>query len=186
MHRYTGVVIRTVHGANLRKAALAWANLPGADLFKADLPGANLTGADLAGADFAWANLRGAILTSALLYRADFSGSNLAEANLAEIRADFFDILSFARDEIAGLRLAVVEGRIDGSSYHGPCACLVSTIASLQGCEYCHVPGIPINAMRPAERFFTGINEDDTPETNPVAAIVLGWIDEFTALPTAQ
>ena len=168
-------------GANLRAANLSWANL-----FKADLTAANLHDADLLGANLRGADLHGAILTRAFLYRADFSGSNLAEANLTEIRDDFFAILSLARDEVAGLRLAVIEGRINGSSYEGPCACLIGTIAILQGCEYRNVPGIPIDAARPAERFFTGIGKGDTPETNPVSAIVLGWIDEFTALPTAQ
>ena len=183
-------------GANLSEANLRWANLAGANLFGANLIEANLTEADLAGADLhkanlckadlrnanlVGANLRGAILTSALLSRANFRGSNLAEADLTEIRADFFAVLSLARNEIAGLRLAVVEGQIDGSSYNGPCACLVGTIAILQDCDYGNVPGIPIDAARPAERLFTGIGEGDTPETNPVSAIVLGWIDEFTA-----
>ena len=170
-HRDTGAVIATVNVASLA----------GADLAGADLAWANLIGADLSGAD-----LRGANLARAILFGADFRGSNLAEADLTEIRADVFAVLSRARNEVAGLRLAVVEGRINGRAYAGKCACLVGTIAILQGCEYRHVPGIPIDDTRPAERFVTGIRKGDTPETNPVSAIVLGWIDEFTALPTAQ
>ena len=200
-HRDTGEVIATVHAADLigvdfREVDLAGANfakadLTGANLFEADLRGANLREANLReaslhGADLSQADLTKADLTRASLFRADFRGSNLAEANLAEIRADVFAVLSLARNEIAGLRFAVVEGQIDGSSYNGLCACLVGTIASLQDCEYRQVPGIPIDESRPAERFFTGIGAGDTPETNPVSAIVLGWIDEFTALPTAQ
>ena len=210
-HRDTGAVIRAVNvdslsgaglsGANLRKAYLAGADLSETNLCKADLGVADLTGANLrkarlrranlAKADLTWADLsgadlRGAILTRASLSRADFRGSNLAEADLTEIRADVFDIISLAQNEIAGLRLAVVKGRINGSSYSGPCACLVGTIAILQSRSFRCVPGIPIDAARPAERFFMGIGEGNTPETNPVSAIVLGWIDEFTALPTVQ
>ena len=200
------MVIKTVNAASLAGADLAGADLLGADLSGADLSGADLIGAGLIGADLRRANLRRANLrradlreanltkadlreanlTSAVLYRADFRGSNIAEAYLIEIRTDVFAVLSLARNEVAGLRLAVVEGRISGSSYEGPCACLVGTIAILRGCGFTRVPGIPIDAARPAERFFAGIDEGGTPETNPVSAIVLGWIDEFTALPTAQ
>ena len=165
-----------LHGADLREADLCQANLCKADLFEADLRNANLTEA----------NLRGANLARAILFRADFRGSNLAEADLAEIRADVFAVLSLARNEVAGLRLAVVKGRINGMAYEGECACLVGTIAILQTCEYRQVPGISIDETRPAERFFTGIRKGDTPETNPVATIVLGWIDEFIATPAMR
>ena len=197
-YRGTGAVIQAVNvdranlagadlsGADLAEANLAKADLSWADLAGADLAEANLRGADLSGANLRGANFRGANLTRTVLFRADFRGSNLAEANLTEIRDDFFAVLSLARNEVAGLRFAVVEGRINGSSYEGPCACLVGTIAILQACDYRNVPGIPIDAARPAERFFMGISKGNTPKTNPVSAIVLGWIDEFTALPTAQ
>lgn len=105
--------------------------------------------------------------------------ADLIRANLEIIKADIFEILSHAPREVAGLRLAILEGRIDGSTYEGPCACLVGTIAILQECPFENVPGIPTDYSRPAERFFTGIRKGDTPETNTVSAIVLGWIDEW-------
>ena len=157
--------------ANLTAANLSRANLSRANIFRANLTGAHLLGANLTGADLLRANLTGADLTAA----------NLTETNLFGIREDFHQILADATNEIPGLRLAVMEGRIDGSTYEGPCACLVGTMANLRSCKYKEIPNIQPNSERPAERFFTAIRKGDTPKTNPVSAIVLGWIDEFIA-----
>ena len=82
---------------------------------------------------------------------------------------------------VAALRLAIVEGRVDGSTYEGSCACLVGTIANARHCDFASIPGLEPNANRPAERWFLGIRRGDTPETNQVSAITLGWIDEYLA-----
>jgi hypothetical protein len=58
---------------------------------------------------------------------------------------------------------------------------LVGTVANLRHCEHDQIPGLKPNANRPAERFFLGISEDDTPETNQFSAIAVQWIDEFLA-----
>jgi uncharacterized protein YjbI with pentapeptide repeats len=181
-------------GANLIRANLIRANLIEADLSGANLSGANLSGADLSGANLIRANLIEANLSGADLIRANLSGANLIRANLiranlsradlsradlSDIKADFCTILEKVPSEVPGLLAALRDGRIDGSSYEGDCACLVGTIANIRHCHFRSVPGLAPDSSRPAERFFLAIREDDTPADNPVAAIVEGWILEW-------
>jgi hypothetical protein len=89
-------------------------------------------------------------------------------------------VLLRAPAEVAGLLSAVREGRIDGSTYHGECACLVGTIANVR-----HVLPETIDyrdADRPIERWFMMISKGDMPETNVAAKHVEQWIMEFMAL----
>ena len=71
-NRFTGKVIFTFAGADLRDANLSDADLSDADLSDADLRDADLSDADLRDADLRGANLRGA----------DLSGADLRDANL--------------------------------------------------------------------------------------------------------
>jgi hypothetical protein len=174
-------------GADLRDADLRGANLLGADLLGADLRGANLCdanllGANLLGADLRDADLRGANLRDTNLCGADLRGADLCGANLAPIRNDFWDVLIRARHEIAGLRLALIEGRVNGSTYEGDCACLVGTIANIKHVQYESMELLKPDSSRPIEQFFFGINKGDTPETSQHSKIVVGWIDEFQSL----
>jgi len=155
-----------LRGANLSDAYLRGANLSGADLRGANLRGANLSGADLSGADLRGANLRGA---------------NLSDADLRGQKNDFWAILLHAPAEIQGLRLALIEGRVDGSTYEGPCACLVGTIANVRNANYQDI-GIKPDSSRPAEQWFMYIKKGDTPETNQISRITVEWLDEFVIL----
>ena len=74
-HRYTGALLFTYDGADLREAYLREANLSEAYLREANLRGANLSGANLYGADLSGANLSGANLSGA-----DLIGANLESA----------------------------------------------------------------------------------------------------------
>ena len=141
---------------------------------RAKLSGAKLSGADLSGANPLRANLSGA----------DLSGANLSRADLSVPKTDFFDILLRASREVAGLRAALIAGKVDGSTYEGECACLVGTIANVRkGCDFGNLGnGIKPNHLRPAERWFLAIGKGDTPETNQISAITVAWIDEFVGL----
>ncbi|MBA3580789.1 MAG: pentapeptide repeat-containing protein [Gemmatimonadaceae bacterium] len=150
---------------NRRNDSTLWegeAESRGAAALKAFASGVNLTGADLT--------------------RANLSDAALRDADLRSIRADFFDVLMVVPREVGGLRAALVEGRIDGSTYTGDCACLVGTIAHVAGLDHCKIPGLKPNSSRPAERWFFAIQPGDTPETSQVAAITLEWIDQFLAV----
>jgi hypothetical protein len=173
-------------GANLTKANLTGANLTKADLTEADLTRANLTGADLTRAnltkaDLTRANLTGADLTRANLTKADLTRADLTKADLSCIREDFQLVLDSAPAEVVGLRLAVTEGRIDGSTYTGDCACLIGTIANVRQSDFYELPGLVPNDDRRAERWFLAIHRGDKPESSQIAAITLGWIDEWIA-----
>jgi hypothetical protein len=111
--------------------------------------------------------------------------------DLAAVKEDFLSVVSKLPGEVPYLRLAVIEGRIDGMAYSGECACLKGTLArkavgfTLQTTSevmvYLRIAlgircGLPESQ---AEQFFWHIQEGDTPATNPYAAVVLDWLDEF-------
>jgi uncharacterized protein YjbI with pentapeptide repeats len=170
-----------LRGANLRGANLCGANLRGANLRGANLRDADLRGANLRGANLCGANLRGANLRGANLCGADLCGANLRDADLTGIRDDIWAVLCSAPSEAGALRLALVEGRVDGSTYEGKCACLVGTLANARRCTHDQIPGLSPNSERPAERFFMGIKMGDTPETNQFSKLALQWVDEWLA-----
>ena len=181
----SGAILRwaNLRGANLRGAILRWANLRGANLSEADLSGAilrwaNLSEADLSEAILRWANLRGADLSEAILRGANLREAILSEAilrwaNLRGIRSDVRHALESSPAEVPALRAAIEEGRIDGGLYEGECACFVGTLEREGGTPRPRDPGSP------AERWFLGIGKGDTPQTNPVSAITLEWVDEW-------
>ena len=89
--------------------AVKWAMKNSANLIDADLRGANLRGADLRGA-------------------------NLIDANLRSFKSCLWMTLTENPREAAGVAKALKEGRVNGSTYLGDCACLVGTIANVRGC----------------------------------------------------
>src|SRR4051794_7647526 len=113
-----------------------------------------------------------AVKAKADLRYADLGYANLGYANLGWrhplwiFQQDFFSILDQAPAEVAGLRQAMVEGRIDGSTYRGECSCLAGTIATVHGCNVDALEGelgIKKDASRPAEQWFTCIAKGDKP-----------------------
>ena len=194
----TGAVLRgaDLRGADLTGAVLTGADLTGADLTGADLTGAvltgavlrgavltgaDLTGAVLTGADLRGADLRGADLTGAVLTGAVLTGADLTGADLTPIRDDIWAVLSSSPAEVAGLRAAIAEGRIDGSTYEGACCCLVGTLANVRHCKYSDIPTLMPNASRPAERFFAAIKPGDIPENSQFSQLALEWVDLWLA-----
>src|SRR3990167_4985107 len=175
-NRWSGKLIFSVEAENWRFAVEA-AIKSEANLSGANLSGANLSWADLSGADLSGANLSGANLSGANLLGADLLG-----ANLSIIKNDFWNVLLHATKEVPALRQALIEGKVDGSSYQGKCACLVGTIANAKKCDFKAIKGLAPDADRPAERFFLAIKEGNTPKNNQVAKTVVFWIDEFVAL----
>ena len=168
-----------LRGADLRDADLRDAVLQNADLRDADLRDADLRDADLQNADLQNADLQGAVLRGAVLQNADLRDAVLRGAVLTPIRDDFWAVLSSAPKEVHGLRKAIIEGRINGSSYEGECACLVGTIANIRGVNYETLQNLRPDARRPAERFFLAIKKGDLPKTNQFSKLALEWIDEW-------
>jgi hypothetical protein len=174
--------------ADLRGADLRDADLSDADLSGADLSGANLRDAYLRGADLSDANLRDANLSDAYLRGADLRGADLSGANLSgakgldddalrHVIADYWMILSMARHEVPTLVAALRNGRIDGSTYTGECACLVGTL------DNAGAKGLPHVASSPAELWFTMIHEGDKPGDESAggfaATKALAWAERY-------
>jgi len=95
---------------------------------------------------------------------------------------DVWAILLPAKNEIAGLKNALIEGKINGTAYTGDCACLVGTIAKVRQCDYELMPHITPDGGRPAEMWFRGIDPGMTPENSPKVKLTMKWIDEFESL----
>jgi len=172
-----------LHGANLRDANLCGANLHGADLRGANLCGADLYGANLHGADLGGANLRDADLRDA-----DLRGANLHGADLHCFKQDLIAEVLRLPNELEALRLAIVEGRIDGSTYTGDCACLAGTLAKAAGVEFynCDIDLGPVkfhaDALSPREQWFAMISPGQKPGDNQAAALALEWVNEAIAI----
>ena len=154
-------------GFAVKKAIAEKANLRAANLRDANLRDANLRDADLSAA-----NLHDANLSYADLSAANLSYADLSAANLRPIRADFYDVLSWAPAEVPALIAALKEGRVNGSTYTGTCACLVGTIANVRGVD---VDTLPKDSCRPIEHFFMSIREGHTPKNNQHCAIAVEW-----------
>ena len=108
--------------------------------------------------------------TSCSLLSTLFDNCNLQDANLTPIRDDVWAVLDTSPHEVPVLRTALLEGRVDGNDYPRVAPGRVT-------------PG----DHRPAERFFNGIKPGDSPDTNPVLAIALGWVNEWiVAHPTPE
>jgi len=99
------------------------------------------------------------------------------------VRDDLFGVLSKTSiDEVEGLRLALIEGRIDGRTYEGQCACLIGTIAKIRGVSFRQLGRqLGSNWARPAELFFISIRPGHTPQNNQPAKLALEWIDQWLA-----
>ena len=170
---------------DLTDTNLTGGNFTGSCFYLANLSRSNCSGAifwnaNLSGVNFSGTNLAGADLTGAELISVNFNGSNLRDAYLDLIKADVWKVLSFAdKDEAAGLLTAIKEGRVNGQVYVGKCACLVGTIAKIRRVSYNEIPGLKPDLYRPAERWFTGIKERDTPEKNQISAITAEWVEEW-------
>lgn len=124
--------------------------------------------------------VRWAVANSKDLSYANLDGANLRNANLRSIRTDFFDILLRAQAEVPALLATLRAGKINGSTYSGECACLCGTIANARHVDY-HALTF-VDSGRPAERWFLGIKEGDTPDSNKIAKITEEWILEFVSI----
>ena len=117
----------------------------------------DFTNSDLHEADFHHCDFSNSSFTDCSLPGTLFDNCNLQDANLTPIRDDVWAVLDMSPREVPALRTALLEGRLDGSAY----------------------PGLKPDANRPAERFFSGITKGNTPNTNAISAIALGWVDEW-------
>ncbi|HTB85987.1 MAG TPA: pentapeptide repeat-containing protein [Candidatus Sulfotelmatobacter sp.] len=102
-----------------------------------------------------------------------------------QCRDDLWSILLTVPDEVKFLRKALVDGKVNGSTYTGECACLVGTIANGRKCQIENLGILKPNASRMAERYFLQIRPGGIPEKNPFAKKAVEWIDQFVELQVA-
>jgi hypothetical protein len=72
-----------------------------------------------------------------------------------------------------------MDGKVDGSTYEGECACLVGTIANIAHKEYTDLPVLKPDSSRMAEIFFMLIKKGDTPENSRWSKLAVEWISEW-------
>jgi hypothetical protein len=91
-------------------------------------------------------------------------------------------------NELEFLATALKEGKVDGSTYQGECACLAGTMAHAKG-KWNYTGGSIVNGLTfqadqssPRELFFLAIKKGDTPEKNPACKIALEWTQEAIAI----
>ena len=122
-------------------------------------------------------------LTRANLTDADLTRANLTDADLTDVRDDIYAILSSSPNEAQAVADALLNGRVDGHLYDGPCCCLVGTIAAAKSCSPDRIEGLVPDANRPAERWFLAISPGDTPDNSQIVKIthewVRGWIEKM-------
>ena len=139
--------------------------------------------ADLRYADLSYANLRSANLSSANLRSADLRYADLSYANLRSFKSDLWMTLTQNRHEVPALIAALRDGRVDGSTYEGECACLVGTIANAKSVNY---DVLDHSASNPAEQWFAMIRKGDKPEQDSAGGfaskMALEWSLEWLAL----
>ncbi len=158
-------------------------NLSGSDLSDCNLSGCDLSGSNLSGSDLSDCNLSDCNLSGCDLSDCNLSDCNLRGCDLSDFRQDFWDVLLRAPSEITGVRAALTEGRVDGSTYSGECACLIGTIGNIRHQSHDELGnGLSPDSGRPAEQWFMGIKKGDTPETNTQSALAVKWLDELTGL----
>lgn len=112
-----------------------------------------------------------------------------------DVKADLFRVLRTAPEEIPYLCQALEEGRVNGRSYHGRCACLIGTLANgrlercpelLQGKDEWKAQLRVVNDLKPdvhspIEQWFLTIRPDQTPDNSDQVRLTLTWIAEFVA-----
>ncbi len=106
----------------------------------------------------------------------DLSGADLQKlptAYINECSRDILFILEHLKTEVPGLRKALVEGRVDGSQYEGDCACLIGTLANVDGGmgKVCGaIPFYEKGTHNMGESFFLNIKKGDTAKNNSFVA----------------
>lgn len=147
------------------------------------LAGLALRGCDLTAADFTAAHFTGANVedtSDGMLTGTDtLADASLRNTDFGAVREDLWAVLSLAPQEVPAVRAALVEGRVDGGTYYGECACLIGTIAAARGCDVYSLESLRPTPSRAIEHFFLRINRGDTPQTNSLAKLVVQWIDEW-------
>lgn len=173
--------------ADLKKADLGGANLQQANLWGANLEKANLEGAKLRGTDLGVTNLEGANLHNTVLEETIIQGAVLKAAKIPNqwievCKADTFEILKQLHGDAAFLKRALVEGKVDGSTYRGKHACLVGTLANASRedlRDFCRKRKYDSSLYRYGEQWFYQIRLGDTPQNNLFARHALVWCEEI-------
>jgi hypothetical protein len=104
--------------------------------------------------------------------------------DLKAVKKDLWQVLQAAPWEAELVRLAIIEGEVDGSSYNGECCCIKGIIARNLGVPVKKLKqlfGISLNPTSPLEIFLFNLTEGDTPETSQYSWQMLKWLDEFIA-----
>jgi uncharacterized protein YjbI with pentapeptide repeats len=149
--------------------------------------GSSFDGSSFVDSSFARSSFDGSSFVDSSFARSSFVDSSFDGSSFEsipaeyknQVRDDLWAVLSAAPNEVEGLRKALAEGRVNGSTYQGACACLVGTIANVRGCDYRELGILQPNSNRLAELWFISINKGNTPDDNPFSRLALEWVDQW-------
>lgn len=114
----------------------------------------------------------------------------MSELYKQEQKDQFFELLEGYPNAVNNVRTALVEGRIDGSCYgigfDTTCGCVMAAIGRVYNIHPMEISRsfeavAEYGGISEVEELVWDIHEGDTPETNPVSALLVQWIDEHQA-----
>lgn len=96
-----------------------------------------------------------------------------------EARDQFYKLLETYPDAVPALRQRIIEGKISGDAYFTKpdCGCIIGTLSLLTGIEFDDILFYEDCELSAIEKFVINVQLGDTPDTNPVLARLLYWIN---------
>jgi hypothetical protein len=170
-------------GSSFVGSSFVGSSFVGSSFDDSSFDGSSFVGSSFDGSSFVGSSFVGSSFDGSSFVGSSFVGSSFDDSSFdgeCDAKADFIEVISRARLEIPAMVKALREGRVNGSTYEGECACLVGTL------ENAGATGLPHDSERPIERWFMMISEGDKPGDSSPGGYAIGkaleWALEYCAL----
>lgn len=115
----------------------------------------------------------------------------MSELYTQEQKDQFFALLATYSDAVAKIRAALNDGCIDGTGYgyENTRGCVFGVVSRVYDEDPMQLAEMfeadeDFGYISAVEQLVYGIHEGDTPATNPVSALLVGWIDSLPSVDT--